>query len=113
MSQITPALIDAAEELGKAAALELLDDGLTPDEALDLVAAALDAVLPLRALLPPPLGTLAEASDGPAIRAALAAITKAVQPNPERLERRAEKAAQRGHFVVAARRRARAAKLRG
>jgi len=109
--KVTGAMLEEAEEIGRAALGELLDDGLDSEEALDVLAALLDVLTPLRALLPPPLGDLAEAQDGPAYRAALAALSDILRLDPERVALRAERAAARGHFAVAARRRKRAARL--
>lgn len=109
---ILPEIIDEAEELGRALLAELLDDGLQADEALELLAALGDAALPLRLLLPPPWGELTEQRDGDAILALLRRIEQELKRDPSKIERRAERAAERGHFAVAARRRARAARVR-
>jgi hypothetical protein len=112
MSKISPALLEEAEELGRSALAELLDDGLSSDEALGLLAALVDAAIPLRALLPAPWGGLAEQYDGPAVLAGLERIELELRRDPAKIDKRADRAAERGHFLVAARRRARAAKLR-
>ena len=110
--EVTGEQLDEAAEHGRALLVELLEDGLTEDEALDLLASVADLLLPMRAILPPPFGSLAEAGDGPAIRAALAGAVEACKPNADNMERRAERAAARGHLLVAARRRRRATKIR-
>lgn len=112
MKRTGEALLEEAEEIGRVALAELLDDGLQADEALDLLAALVDAALPLRALLPPPFGSLAEQHDGPAIRELLAQLRAVLRRDPDKIDARADKASQRGHFLVAARRHARAARAR-
>lgn len=112
MRGISPALLAEAGELGRSALAELLDNGLSSDEALELLAALVDAAVPLRALLPAPWGELAEQHDGAAVLAGLELLEGVLRKEPDKIEQRAEKAAQRGHFLVAARRRARARRLR-
>ena len=111
IAKLTRKSFEEAEEIGRAAFGELVDDGLNTEEALDVLAALLDVLTPLRALLPPPFGDLAEAHDGPAYRAALDVLSDALRLDPERVAIRAERAAARGHFAIAARRRKRAARL--
>lgn len=112
MSGIKREILDEAEEIGRSALVELLSDGLQPDEALELLAALADAALPLRALLPAPWGNLAEQHDRRVILLLLEQLEAALRRNPDKIDKRADRAAERGHFLVAARRRARAARLR-
>jgi len=105
-------VLDEVEETARDGLLDLLDGGLDLDEALDLVALLLDLALPLRAILPPPLGTLAENADRAAFRSLLDVLADSARPNAERAEKGADRAEIRGHFAVAARRRARAARIR-
>lgn len=62
-----------------AEAADMLDGGLTADEVVEFVARRLDELLPLDAILPAPLGALAEAMDGPAYRALGRVIVTAIQ----------------------------------
>ena len=112
LASVPAEVVDEIEQIAREGLIDLVDSGMTADQALDLVAAVLDAALPLRAVLPPPLGDLAETADGPIIAAALRAAAEAMQPNPDRIEARARKAADRGAFMVAARRQARADRIR-
>lgn len=113
MRPIPLEVVEEAEQLGRAALLDLLDDGLDSDEALELIAALGDLALPLRLLLPPPVGELVELGDGPALLAVLRKLHDSLERDPDNVDKRAERAAERGHFLVAARRRARAARIRG
>lgn len=112
IEQIPPEVLDEVEQAAREGLVELLDGGLDPDEALDLVALLLDSALPLRALLPPPWGTLAENADRQVIEALLELFEAGLRRKPERVEARADRAEARGNFLVAARRRARAERIR-
>ncbi len=115
MADLVNVPIEVLEEVEQAARdglLELLDGGLEPGEALELVAALLDAALPLRLVLPFPYGELAERADGPALIEALRLVERTLRRDPGRVEARADRAEDRGNFLVAARRRARADRMR-
>lgn len=75
---------------------EVTGDGLSVDEAIELVSQTIDAALPLNALLPGALGAAAEANDGPAVKAALTALVNAFKPDPDAIVERANKAAEKG-----------------
>jgi hypothetical protein len=91
---------------------ELVDDDVDADGAVAVIAAILDAALPLRALLPPPFGAAAEKLDGRGMAVVLNLIARELRPSPDVVERRAERAARAGRFALAARRRERAAMIR-
>jgi hypothetical protein len=103
-----PLFIDSHAHLIDCVGLRRVGDSL----AIDLISAVLDVALPLKALLPPPIGAIAEAADRAAINAALTAIAGALSVDPDRIEARAQVAASRGHHLVAARRAARAQRIR-
>jgi predicted RNA methylase len=112
IEQIPPEVLDEVEQAAREGLVELMGDGLDLDEALGLVSVLLDLALPLRAILPPPWGTLAENADRQAIEALLELLEAALRRDPERVEARADRAEARGNFLVAARRRARAKRIR-
>lgn len=104
-------------EAGQEALVELISDGLSEEEATDIVVQVLDSILNWHFLLKGPLlaGAL-EATDGVAIEKAVEAIKSLIRdiasPDPDKIEERAERAESRGHSKIAARRMARAARLR-
>jgi hypothetical protein len=112
LTNIAPEILDELDETAREGLLELLENGLEPDEAIELVAVLLDAALPLRALLPPPWGNLAENADRAVVEALVELFVAGLRRNPERIEARADRAERRGNFLAAARRRARAERVR-
>lgn len=103
MADLPQAVKAEAEDAAKTAVAEFIGDGLSEDEALDLLAGILDAALPLRALLPGLAGELAEMQDGPLIRKALGELEDACRRDPDRMERRAKAAEENGKPEKAAR----------
>ena len=103
---------EAVSEAAEGAIAELMRDGLSLDEAEDYVVLILDAALPLQAILPPPLGTLAEDASDAAIAAAVARVRAFGLYDPERIEERADRADANGHPERATRRRRRAQRIR-
>lgn len=104
-------------DAGQEALAELISDGLSKDEATDILVQILDSILSWHFLLKGPIlaGAL-EAADGPAIEKAVVALQKALAdiltPDPDKVEERAQRAERNGRTKLAARRRARAARLR-
>ena len=97
---------------GEEALIELVTDGLTEDEAQALLVEILDGILLWRLFLQEPLASALEANDGPAIAAALAVLPDLLKRDPDKIEARAQRAEDRGHPKVAARRRDRAERVR-
>ena len=116
----TEELVEAAEEAATDAAeeavAELVGDGLTKDEATNIVIQLLDGILAWRLVVGEPLGSALEAMDGPAIEAAIEkivpALVEALTPDADKIEERAARAEAKGRTKVAARRRARAERVR-
>jgi hypothetical protein len=113
---ITEVAREAAAEAAHEALAELVTDGLDEAEAQSLLVKLLDGILAWRLFVGEPLASLLEAGDGPAIEKALVAISPALieafKRDPDKIEERARRAAKRGHNKVAARRRARARRIR-
>ena len=125
-------LTDEAEAIALEAAHEaiheLQDDGLSESEALDIVFNVLDQILAFKEVgsligstIGGPAGGAAGAIAGEAGEAASDAMLKKLQesiaagdldPDPAKIDARAAKAEERGHPKIAARRRARAARVR-
>ena len=80
--------MDEAIEVVVDAVADLQDHGLTPPEAIAVIAATLDALVDLRLVLPPPIGEVAEAIDGPAAEYLLGLLA-ALRPEPGSLRARA------------------------
>jgi len=75
---------------------DLVAEGLDEDAAALAVARFLDAVLPLDALIPGPLGELAEAADGPILARVVQALLALFRSDPDRkAERRARRTARK------------------
>lgn len=73
----------------------MADAGWERDEALDSVAALLDKMIPLDALVPAPAGGALEAIDGPVIRAALGLAWQMAADPDARAKRKARREARR------------------
>lgn len=103
------ALIEIASE-----AVEIwIEDGQSPDDAIDRLARAVDLAIDFERILGP-AGALAEEYDEQVARAILVRIKVMIaqlRPDPDRLRERARKAASRGRHRLAARRLARAERL--
>ena len=102
-------------EAGQEALVELITDGLDPEEAETLLVQVLDGVLLWKLFLEDPIASALEAQDGPAIAKALDALPdllELLKPNPDNIEARAKRAEDRGNPKVAARRYARAERVR-
>ena len=118
-SEALEALAEEAEEViveaGKDAVVELVTDGLSEEEAQQIIVEVLDGILAWRLFLQEPLASALEAADGPAIAAALEKLLpklKELKPDPDKIEYRAKRAEERGRPKIAARRRARAERVR-
>lgn len=74
---------------------DLIDSGLSEDEAIERTAAFLDALLPLDTMLPAPYGAVAETADGPAFELMLTYAWKWVKNSDERKTRRNERRQER------------------
>jgi hypothetical protein len=116
LEDLTEGAKEAVAEAGQEAIAELVTDGLNEDEAKALVVQLLDGVLAWKLFLAEPLASILEAGDGPAISLAiekvLPALQEALKSDPDKIETRAATAEERGHPKIAARRRARAARVR-
>ena len=101
------------EEIAVSAVEELIDDSkVDEEEAIDLLSATLDALVPLKILIPGPLGELAEDADDIIFDALAKALHDAFRLDPDKIEERAQRAEDKGHKKLAARRRRRAARVR-
>ena len=101
------------EQLAVSAVEDWLEDGeIESDKAVDLLADGLDALLPLDLLLPGALGKVAEEWDDKLVHTIAEALVKAFRLDPDKIEKRAQRAEDRGHDKVAARRRRRAERVR-
>ena len=70
----------------------LIEQGkLKEDEAIDSIVALLDALVPLQALIPGPIGTMLEAADDIAIRKMVEGIASVMQREEARSRRREQK----------------------
>jgi hypothetical protein len=74
---------------------ELVEAGTDRDEALDLVAKALDQALPLDQLIPTPVGAALESVDGPVLRALLGLGWSLATDAKARAARKAKRAAKK------------------
>ena len=111
MAPSTMFLIEALALVGDALEDWSEPGGLSEDESIELLAAILDAALPLNALIPGELGEAAERADGPALEQLLKAIAIAFRRDPRRMRERADRIAARGNETRATRIRARADRL--
>ena len=113
--QIAAGAQEAIGAAGQEALIELVEDGLTVEEAQGMVVDVLDAILAWKLFLDEPLASVLEAGDGPAIAqaiSALPALVELLKREPSKIEARADKAEKKGHVKLATRRRERAARIR-
>jgi len=96
--------VDAVEEFVE-------KEGIEPERGLEMLADAIDALLPLGALVGGPLGRSLERGDGPAIEAFLRALAPILKPDPDRILARAERADKKGNKRRAARLRKKAKRV--
>lgn len=96
--------VDAVEEFVE-------KEGIEPERGLEMLADAIDALLPLGALVGGPLGRSLERGDGPAIEAFLRALAPILKPDPDRILERAERAQKKGNKRRAARLRKKAKRV--
>lgn len=87
-TEIPDAVIEGVVDLAE----DVLEADGQEDKVIEAIAEFLDAVIPLDALVPGPTGEALEANDGDAFEAALWAIKKAFEVDPEK---RAERKARR------------------
>jgi len=116
LEALTEEAKEVVAEAGQEALIELIGDGLDQDEAQALLVQILDGVLAWRLFIAEPLASALEANDGPAISKALEALPALLDlfdRDPDKIDARADRAEERGHPKVAARRRARAQRVRG
>ena len=103
-------------EAGEVALDELMGDGFDEEEAKELVVKTLDGILAWKLFFTGPLGDALEANDGPAIEKALEVVLPIIKqlciPDPTKIDERATRAASRGWHKMAARRTARAERVR-
>jgi len=115
VAALTEEVREVVTEAGQEALIELITDGLDPEEAEQLLVQVLDGILIWKLFLEDPLASILEEQDGPAIGAAINAIPhllEVLKPDPDKIEARAQRAEERGHPKVAARRYARAERVR-
>lgn len=121
LTEPSPDNVHSAEDALRAVALEaaqeawteLQGDGLSPEEAGHIIVRVLDGILLWRLFLQEPLASALEAADGPALASILSALDLGdlLQRDPAKIEERAQRAEDRGHTRIAARRRARAVRV--
>jgi len=102
---------DEAKEAAVEAVNELVGDGLSGEEALDLVIGILDAALAFKLFLPGVAGDVAEEVSDELLAQAREKILT-FQRDADKIDERAQRAEDRGHHKVAARRRKRAERVR-
>ncbi|MAH47918.1 hypothetical protein CMI37_19005 [Candidatus Pacearchaeota archaeon] len=111
-SELSEEAKEVALEAAHEAIHELQADGLSEDEAQDLLVQILDGVLAWRLFLQEPLASALEIADGPAISLALEKVLPHLKRDPDKIETRAAEAEEKGRHKVAERRRRRAARVR-
>lgn len=84
--------LDAVWDAGLDMAEELVSSGVEEDKAVKAVATFLDKIVPLDALIPGPVGVIAEELDGAAFERVVKAISDLFKVDPEkRAERKANR----------------------
>ena len=113
MGRLSDDIKKEISEVAVEAVSELMDDSkIDSDEAIDLLAATLDALIPLNKIIPGPLGELAEQADDELFREIAKVLIKSFSVNPDKIEARARRAEENGNLKLAKRRTRRAARVR-
>ena len=86
---------DEVFEEAKDLAVELSDAGADEDKTINAIADFLDAIIPLNAIIPGPLGQLAEEADGIFFDKLVRGIAEAFKIDPEKQAARREKRKER------------------
>ena len=104
---------EEVKEIAVDAINDLLEDSkIEEDEAVEILSATLDAIIPLEHLVPGRLGKMLDEADDIIFDEIAKALVNAFKLDPDKIEGRAARAEARGHHKIAARRRRRAQRVR-